>query len=107
MLYSQRPMTGYAPVNAAYIYADRFLAPESMVRAITRCKYATLACMARNGGDLALREVAPRQRARMTDLARSGLVRFVSPLKRYELTAQGWRVLNGAEAAYYLALEAD
>lgn len=61
--------------------------------------------MARNAGDLALKDVPQRQRGRLAQLASWGLVRFAPTLKRYELTALGWHVLNCSEAAYYLSQE--
>ncbi len=98
-------MTGHAPLNAVYRYADRFFVPGSMILTITRCKYATLALMARNQGDLSFQDVPRQLRSRLDTLASWGLVRRVPQLRRYELTAEGWRVLNASEAAWRLAQE--
>ena len=98
-------MTGYAsPLNSVYRYADRILCPGSMILTITRCKYATLAEMARNAGDLLFAQVG-RRNTRLKDLASLGLVRRVAHLRRWELTADGWRLLVNTEAAWTLAQE--
>lgn len=98
-------MTGYAPLSEVYAYADRVIAPGTIVRAITRCKYATLARMARSGGDLSFASIPARLKARMSWLAAEGLVKRVCHLGRYELTPLGWRVLNESEAAWKLDQE--
>jgi len=90
-------MTGHASVNKAYSYANAAFG-GGLVLCITRCKYATLAMMARNGGDLPVKGTA-KLRSRLKTLAGWGLVRYVPGLKRYELTASGWNLIVDAEAA--------
>lgn len=87
-------MLGYAPLNKVYNFSH-----------LTRCMYATLAEMARNGGDLAFSNVGLRRRARMEKLARRGLVRQNWACRRWELTAEGWAILRDAEACLALAEE--
>lgn len=100
-----RKMTGYAPVKDVYMVAGSILFPGSIVLTMTRVKYATLALMARNGGDYAFKDVGSRRVARMKTLEGWGLVKKVPRLRRWELTANGWRLLNAAEEVYYMRLE--
>ena len=86
---------GSAPVNAVYRFA----------KDVTRCEYATLAEMARNAGDLAFAVVGKRT-TRLSRLAELGFVRRNGLLRRWELTANGWALLVGAENALLLACEA-
>lgn len=87
-------MTGHAPLNAVYVFAARHFSSGS----ITRCKYATLALMARQNGDLLFADIPKRKVARMVTLEAWGLVRKVRSLKRYELTAEGWQLLVRSDA---------
>ena len=99
-------MTGHAaPLNKVYVFAHEVFAPGALVQYITRCKYATLAMMARNAGDLAFADAPSRLRSRLDTLIAWGLVRKVPQLRRFELTADGWRLLVETEAAYQLATE--
>jgi hypothetical protein len=93
-------------VNAVYHLADAILSPGSLVRGMTRCKYATLARMARAAGDLPLAE-SRKLRTRLKVLGTWGLVRYVASRRCYELTAAGWRLLVQVEQAYALRLEAQ
>ncbi len=97
-------MTGHAPLNEVYGFANGVFAPGALTLMITRCKYATLAEMARNGGDLQHKDVGKRY-SRLLTLREWGLVRYVSALRRWELTADGWRLLVGTEAAWRLSQE--
>lgn len=87
-------MLGYAPLNKVYNFSH-----------LTRCMYATLAEMARSGGDLAFGKVGLRRKARVEKLARRGLVRQSCTCRRWELTAKGWAILRDAEACLALAEE--
>jgi len=97
-------MTGYAPVSQVYQIAQWVMFGGSLIRSMTRCKYATLARMARSGGDLPLRETA-KLRTRLKVLIGWGLVRYSAPCRRYELTADGWNLLVQTEQAWALEQE--
>lgn len=96
--------TGHAPVLEAYRHANRILARgrEIICLRMTRFEYGLLAEMARSAGDLPFERVGSRVR-RLARLAGGGYVRRVRALRRYELTADGWKLLTEAEAAYHLA----
>lgn len=95
-------MTGYAPVNTVYQYADLVRTPGSMIRCITRCRYAILVEMAKNGGDISFANVGSKRATRMEKLEKFGLVRKVKGLRRYELTGDAWIMLNDCEMAWKL-----
>jgi hypothetical protein len=95
-------MTGHAPLAEVYRFADRIFQPESMGTYITRPRYATLAEMARNAGDLSFSKVGKRG-TRLRALEKYGLVRRPLNLHRWELTAAGWNLLNASEDAWRLS----
>lgn len=97
-------MTGHAPVNQVYRIADRLLFPGSMILGLTRCKYATLARMARAAGDLPYAGTR-KLRTRLKTLIAWGLVRYMPGRRCYELTAPGWNLLVQTEEAYALRQE--
>lgn len=101
-------MTGHAsPLNSVYRFANGVFAPGSLCLYLTRCRYATLALMARNAGDLSFKSTPRRLRRRMGILIEYGLVRSVPRLGRYELTASGWNLLNDTEQAWRLSTESN
>lgn len=97
-------MTGHAPLAEVYRFADRIFQPGTISRFITRPRYATLAEMARNAGDLPFSKVGKRK-TRLGELQKYGLVRRNAPLHRWELTAAGWNLLVGSENVWRLSKE--
>ena len=105
-----RRMTGHAPLNEVYHFADRAfmrargISNDTLGVYITRPRYATLAEMARNAGDLPFSKVGKRS-TRLHALEKYGLVRRQRNLHRWELTAAGWNLLNASENAWRLSKE--
>lgn len=100
-------MLGFAPLNETFRWAD--VLEGRFLKSMTRCRYATLARMARAGGDLRFRDVPKRLRARLVALCRAGYIRLGPPKTyRWELTAKGWQTLRECEEARLNAkFEAD
>ncbi len=98
-------MTGYAPVNQCYNIAGGILFPGRLVLCLTRCRYATLALMARQGGDLLRKDVGRRGR-RLKILESWDVIRYSTSRRCWELTAKGWNLLVDTEAVWYLSQEA-
>lgn len=100
-------MLGFAPLNETFRWAD--VLAGRFLKSMTRCRYATLARMARAGGDLRFQEVPKRLRARLESLRRAGYIRLGPPkTSRWELTAKGWETLRECEEARLNAkFEAD
>ena len=94
-------MTGHAPVNSVYRIANEKFMPGTMLTYITRCRYATLARMARAAGDLPYRETK-KLRTRLKALTGYGLVRYMPGRRCYELTADGWLLLVQTEELWNL-----
>lgn len=94
-------MTGHAPVNKVYRIA-RTIASSGVK--VTRCKYATLAKMARAAGDLPIDETKGLN-TRLKSLVKWDLVRYSSGRRCYELTAKGWGLLVKTEETWNLRQE--
>lgn len=107
-------MTGFAPVNSAYLFASAALieevgrknlpSPRRYHGFLTRARYALLVEMARNAGDLAFADVGKRT-YRLNILRDFGLVKRCPKLGRWELTVTAWKVLNTVEGTWTLIQE--